>query len=53
MLQITNDAGVMTRPIWEPLHTLAPYRDAPRGNLSMTDEIAARLINIPSSVRAV
>ena len=50
-LQVTNDAGVMTRPVWEPLHTLVMFRDAPRGDLSATEDLARRLINIPSSVQ--
>jgi dTDP-4-amino-4,6-dideoxygalactose transaminase len=49
-LEITNEAGVMTRPIWEPLHTLPMFSSAPRGPLEVTQEIASRLINIPSGV---
>ncbi len=30
LLQASNDAGVMTRPIWDPLHELAMYRESPR-----------------------
>ncbi|MGI4814678.1 MAG: LegC family aminotransferase [Janthinobacterium lividum] len=51
-LQVTNDAGVMTRPIWEPLHTLRMFTENPRGPLTVTQHVAARLINIPSGVRA-
>lgn len=49
-LQLTNDAGFMTRPIWEPLHTLKMFAQAPRDALTVTSDIAARLVNIPSSV---
>lgn len=49
-LEITNDAGVMTRPSWEPLHTLPMFASAPRGSLEVTLEIANRLINVPSGV---
>lgn len=49
-LEFTNEAGVMTRPIWEPLHTLPMFCSAPRGALDVTQEIADRLINIPSGV---
>ncbi len=52
VLQATNDDGVMTRPVWDPLHTLPMYRGAPRGLLSVTAEIATRLVNIPSGFRA-
>lgn len=51
ILVATNDAGVMTRPVWEPLHTLPMYADCPRGPLPVTLDIAARLVNIPSGFR--
>lgn len=50
-LQVTNDAGVMTRPAWEPLHTLPMFAHNPRGALPVTEHIGRRLINIPSGVR--
>lgn len=49
ILKSLNDAGLMSRPVWEPLHTLPVYMEAPRAALPNTIEIAARLINIPSS----
>lgn len=49
-LSEANAAGVMTRPVWDPMHTLPMFKNAPRGNLSVTEEIAARLINLPSGV---
>ncbi|WP_322103816.1 LegC family aminotransferase [Paraburkholderia sp. J41] len=51
-LEVTNDAGVMTRPVWEPLHTLPMFAQSPRGPLAVTEHVAARLVNIPSGVRA-
>lgn len=48
ILTATNDAGVMTRPVWEPLHTLPMYAASPCGPLPVTKDIAARLVNIPS-----
>lgn len=50
-LKLTNDAGIMTRPAWEPLHKLIPFRAARTGDLRVTMDIASRLVNIPSSVR--
>jgi aminotransferase in exopolysaccharide biosynthesis len=50
-LELTNDAGIMTRPAWEPLHKLDPYQSALTGDLDVTLDIASRLVNIPSSVR--
>ncbi|WP_206951653.1 LegC family aminotransferase [Trinickia acidisoli] len=50
-LEVTNDAGVMTRPIWDPMHTLPMFAQNPRGPLPVTERMAARLVNIPSGVR--
>jgi len=52
-LEYSNDAGVMTRPLWEPLHTLPMYAQAPRGPLDISLDIADRLVNIPSSFRNI
>lgn len=50
VLAATNDAGLMTRPAWVLMHRLAPYAHGPRGDLSVAESLAARLINIPSGV---
>lgn len=50
-LQITNDNGVMTRPIWRLMNKLEMFKDAMRGELSNSEELENRLVNIPSSVR--
>ena len=49
VLAATNDAGIMTRPAWTPMHKLPMFADAPRMDLPVTESLAARLINIPSS----
>jgi perosamine synthetase len=49
LLQATNDAGFGMRPVWAPMHTLAPYVDCPRMALTMTEAIERRLVNLPSS----
>jgi perosamine synthetase len=49
ILAATNDAGLMTRPVWTLMHRLKPYRDCPRMNLSTAESLARRIINIPSS----
>jgi perosamine synthetase len=49
ILKATNDAGLMTRPAWRPMHQLPMFADAPRMNLSVAESLAQRLINIPSS----
>lgn len=49
LLKQTNDAGVMTRPIWQLMHRLPMFKDAPRGDLIQSEHIEAHLINLPSS----
>ena len=50
VLTATNDAGVMTRPVWELMHTMPFYRDAPAAPLPVAESLARRVINIPSNV---
>lgn len=50
-LEFTNDNGVMTRPVWELMHRLPMFSDAQYEDLSVSEWIADRLVNIPSSVR--
>jgi perosamine synthetase len=50
LLQASHDAGLMTRPVWTPMHQLPMFREAPRGDLSTSESIARRLVNLPSSV---
>ncbi|CAH8242036.1 LegC family aminotransferase [Vibrio aestuarianus] len=49
ILNETNNAGVMTRPIWQLLHRLPMFKGALRGDLSYSEFIEARLINLPST----
>jgi len=49
ILQAANDAGFMARPAWRPLHLLPMYEMAPKMDLSTAQDLARRLINIPSS----
>ena len=51
IIQQLNQAGIIVRPIWEPLHTLPMYRDAPRMKLDVTMNLAERIINLPSTPR--
>lgn len=41
--------GIQCRPVWTPMHELPMYRAAPRADLSVCEQIARRLVNIPSS----
>lgn len=49
LLRATNDAGLMTRPAWVLMHRLTPYAMTPRMDLTCAENLAARVINIPSS----
>jgi len=46
----TNADGVMTRPLWQLLHTLPMFRGAQTDGLANAQWVADRLVNIPSSV---
>lgn len=50
-LRTTNDAGVMTRPIWNLMSNLPMYKEAQKGNLENSTWLEERVINIPSSVK--
>lgn len=49
ILTATNDAGLMTRPIWTLMHRLVPYRECPRMDLSAAETLERCVINVPSS----
>lgn len=49
LLEASNAQGIMTRPVWEPMHTLPMYADCPRDGLDVTHDLADRIVNIPSS----
>lgn len=51
ILTATNDAGLMTRPAWTPLHQLMPYRECPRMALPVAESLGRCLINLPSSAQ--
>jgi aminotransferase in exopolysaccharide biosynthesis len=50
-LKYTNDAGVMTRPVWKLNNKLSMFKNSITANLVNSEWIEARLVNIPSSVR--
>lgn len=49
LLKLTNDSGVMTRPIWKLMHRLPMFKDSLRGDLTQSEYIEAHLVNLPSS----
>lgn len=49
ILQVTNDAGLMTRPAWRLMHRLTPYKECPRAPLPIAESLERRIVNLPSS----
>ena len=48
-LKETNDSGIMTRPVWELMTHLPMFKSSMRGDLSVSQDLSSRLINLPSS----
>lgn len=51
LLQESNQAGVMTRPIWKLMTHLPAFSNALRGDLANALWLEDRVVNLPSSVR--
>jgi perosamine synthetase len=51
LLGALNDAGFMSRPIWTLMHRLPMYAECPRGDVSIAEDMEARVINLPSSAK--
>jgi perosamine synthetase len=49
-LEKTNSQGVMTRPIWTLMNKLPMYESAQCGDLTSSEWLEERAVNIPSSV---
>jgi perosamine synthetase len=50
-LEELNSKGVMTRPIWVLMNHLEMFKDCPKSDLSNSEWLEDRVVNIPSSVR--
>ena len=50
LLKATNDNGVMTRPIWKLMNHLPLYSRCLHGDLTNSEWLSARIVNLPSSV---
>lgn len=50
LLKTTNEAGVMTRPIWTLMTRLPAHANALSGPLENAQWLEARVVNLPSSV---
>ena len=49
MLEQTNNSGVITRPVWTPMHKMKIYEKFEKIDLSNTEWLYDRLVNVPSS----
>lgn len=47
--QEMHAAGIEARPFWKPMHLQAPYREAPRTELPVSESIWQRVLPLPSS----
>jgi aminotransferase in exopolysaccharide biosynthesis len=52
LLERTNQAGIMTRPIWQLMNRLPMYRHCESGPLDVAEWLEARVVNLPSGVVA-
>jgi len=50
-LKVTNDAGTMTRPIWQLMNRLEMFASCQLGDLTNAYWLEDRVVNIPSGVR--
>lgn len=51
VLAATNDAGLMTRPVWMLNHRLPAFRDSPRMPLPVAESLEQCIVNVPSSAQ--
>jgi len=49
LLRLSNEQGIMTRPIWTLQHKLSMYQSCPHMPMPIAESLEARVLNIPSS----
>lgn len=49
ILGCAHAKNIFLRPVWNPLHTLKPFKDVPKMNLETTEALAERILCLPSS----
>jgi aminotransferase in exopolysaccharide biosynthesis len=52
LLKVTNEAGVMSRPIWQLMNQLPMYHHALKGDIPNAEWFAQRVVNLPSSIKS-
>ncbi|WP_320171768.1 LegC family aminotransferase [Maridesulfovibrio sp.] len=48
ILEATNGAAYMTRPLWTAMHRLPMYENCPKSDMNVAESLEKRVINIPS-----
>ncbi|WP_421781063.1 LegC family aminotransferase [Kiloniella litopenaei] len=49
-LESAHASSIGVRPVWNPLHTLPMFQHELTDNLTVTNDMAQKLVNLPSSV---
>jgi perosamine synthetase len=49
-LAACHERGLLCRPAWTAMHRLSMYEHCPRMDLSVAEELEARIVNLPSSM---
>ena len=49
VLGALHAVGIHARPAWTPLHRLPMYASSPRADLTRTETLTGRIVNLPSS----
>lgn len=50
LIEASNKAGIMTRPLWDLMHNLPMFINCPRADLSRAEKLNKQVISLPSSV---
>jgi len=51
VLKGVHEAGYLCRPAWTLMHELPMYKDCPRMDLSVSENLESRILNLPSSAK--
>jgi perosamine synthetase len=50
LLNLSSESSLYTRPLWTLMHQLPMYRDCPRMDLRVSEDMQDRIVCLPSSV---
>ena len=45
--------GILCRPIWKPIHSMAAYSKFPKDDLSVTEKLSNRIVCLPSGLKGL